>query len=162
MGQRFFKTFLTIALVMWTAGIAVAVTEEVRVKREIAAAKKAEKEAKQARLVELNEAWQTSINTKYRNWESNKFEDFMYDWNTKGRCKSQRTCAEPIIVSKFNCDQMTLYLEWTRNGEIVEVSSASTETVVYSLEEYKIYVETEQKNIQSVDVVNLYCKGKSY
>lgn len=156
MGHRFFITFLTTALLMWTAGIALVVIEEARVKREIAAAKKAEEEARQARLAKLNEAWETS---KYKSWDS--LGDFKYDFNIEGKCKSEKECAEPIIVSKFDCDQMTLTLEWLRNDEVVDTSKV-TKTEIYSLEEIKIYLETDVKNIEFVNIRNLQCIGPSY
>ena len=157
---RFFSLFIALAVLRWSIGITSFQMNELKVKREIAAAKKAEDDAKALRLKALNVAY---TNSKFNGFEYHSGGDFRYKFDTKSNCKGSRSCAFPIILSKYNCDSVDLTFTFTKaSGDIVSTVNTS-ESYVSSLSLMELYIESSNnKDIDYVNFVSATCNGKSY
>ena len=157
---RFFSLFISLAVLSWSIGIASFQMNELKVKREIAAAKKAEDDEKAVRLKALNIAYTDS---KYADFEYLKGGYFRYKYDTKSNCKGSRACAFPIILSKYNCDSVDLKFTFTKaSGEIVSTVNTS-ESYVSSLSLMELYIESSNnKDTDYIDFVSATCNGESY
>lgn len=157
---RFFSLFIALAVLSWSIGIASFQINELKVKREIAAAKKAEDDAKALRFKDLSKQFSSS---KYNDFEYHTDGNFRYKYDTKSNCKGSRDCAFPIILSKFNCESVDLTFTFTKaSGDIVSTVNTS-ESYVSSLSLMELYIESNNnKDTDYVNLVSATCNGKSY
>jgi hypothetical protein len=157
---RFFGIFIALATISWSIGLASFQINELKIKREIAAAQKAEEEAKAERLKALNIEF---TNSKYSEYIALPGAKFKYKFDSKRDCKGSRACAWPIILSKFDCDLVELNFQFTKSsGEVVSKVSL-TEEYVSSLDPFTLYIEsTNSKDVDYVDLITATCNGESY
>jgi hypothetical protein len=157
---RFFALFISLAVLSWSAGIASFQLNEMRIEREIAAAQKAEAEAKAERLKSLNIEFGSSKYSKFTDLLGGKFK---YKFDTTGSCKGSRACAELTIVSKFDCVSADLNFQFTlKSGEIVSKVNLREE-FVSSLTPFDLYFEsTNSKKVDYVELVSASCNGESF
>ena len=157
---RFFGVFIALAVLSWSIGFTSFQLNELKIKREIAAAQKAEEEAKAERLKALNIDFTSS---KYSGYIALPGGKFKYKFDANGDCKGSRPCATPIILSKFDCESVELNFQFTKaSGDIVSKVSL-TEEYVSSLDPFTLYFEsTNNKSVDYVDLVTAKCNGESY
>ncbi len=157
---RFFGMFIALAIISWTIGLASFQINELKIKREIAAAQKAEEEAKAERLRALNIEFTDS---KYSDYIALPGAKFKYKFDSSKDCRGSRPCAWPTILSKFDCESVELNFQFTKSsGEIVSKVSL-TEEYVSSLDPFTLYLEsTNSKSVDYVDLITATCSGESY
>jgi hypothetical protein len=157
---RFFGLFIALAVLSWSIGFTSFQLNELKIKREIAAAQKAEEEAKAERLKALNIDFTSS---KYGGYTALPGGKFKYKFETNKNCKSSRPCATPTILSKFGCESVKLNFRFTKaSGDIVSEVSL-TEEYVSSLDPFTLYFEsTNNKSVDYVEFVTATCNGESY
>lgn len=157
---RFFGLFIALAVLSWSIGLTSFQLNELKIKREIAAAQKAEEEAKAEILKALNIEFTSSKYSGFTDLAGGKFK---YKFDANGDCKSSRPCGVPTILSKFNCESIELNFQFTKlSGEIVS-KVRLTEEYVASLDPFTLYVEsTNNKSVDYVDLITATCTGESY
>ena len=158
-GGRFFTAFVVVALLGWTLGMGSYQMNENKIRNEIAAAERLAEEKEAARLTTLNEEFSSSKYSKY-DYTSG---DFKYYYDLAGKCKTQRPCGTPIILSKYNCESVDFEFTFTKeSGEVVSTVNL-TETFVSSLSPFELYVEsTNDKNIDYINLISATCNGESF
>ena len=156
---RFFTVFVAVAVLGWIMGIGSFQMNEIKIKNEIAAAERLAEEEEAARLSTLNEEFSNSKYKKYANRKG----DFKYYFNSKSNCKTQRSCAYPVILSKYNCESVDFEFTFTKeSGEIVSTVNL-TEDYVSSLSPIKLYLDsTNNKSTDYVDLTKATCNGESF
>ena len=157
---RFFGLFIALAILSWSIGLTSFQLNELKIKREIAAAQKIEEEAKAERLKVLNIEF---TSTKYNGYSALPGGKFKVKFDSDGQCKGSRPCATPTILSKFDCESVELNFHFTKSsGEIVSKVSV-TEEYVSSLDPFTFYFEsTNSKSVDYVDLITATCNGESY
>ena len=156
---RFFSAFVVVALLGWTLGMGSYQMNENKIRNEIAAAERLAEEEEAARLTTLNEKFESS--------EYSKFEystgDFKYYFDTVSLCKTQKSCAYPVILSKYNCESVDFEFTFTKeSGEVVSTVNL-TETYVSSLIPVDLYFDsTNNKSTDYVNLISATCNGESF
>jgi hypothetical protein len=156
---QFFIVFVTVAVLGWIFGMGSFQLNELRIKNEIAAAQKLAEEQEVARLDALNVEFSSSKYSKYEYTSG----DFKLYYNTQSNCKTQRSCAYPVVLSKYNCESVDFQFTFTKeSGDVVSTVNL-TESYVSSLTPFKLYVEsTNDKSTDYVNLISATCNGESF
>jgi hypothetical protein len=156
---RFFTVFVAIAVLGWIMGMGSFQMNEIKIKNEIAAAERLAEEEEAARLSTLNDEFSSSKYSKYEN----SLGDFKYYFNSKSNCKTQRSCAYPVVLSKYSCESVDFEFTFTKkSGEMVSTVNL-TEAYVSSLSPIKLYIDsTNDKSTDYVDLTKATCNGESF
>lgn len=160
---RFFGAFLGLAILSWSIGLTSLQYDEFKIKREIAAVQKAEEAAKAARLDALNKEFSSLKYSFYENYRVTSGGDFKFAFDSKGNCRGSRSCAFPVIISKFSCDSAEFKFQFTKASGDVVSEVTITEEYVSSLDPINLYIESKSdKKTDYVDLVSAICEGSSY
>jgi hypothetical protein len=156
---RFFSIFVAVAVFGWVVGMGSFQMNEMKIKNEIAAAERLAEEEEAARLTTLNEAFSSS---EYSEFEYS-IGDFKYYFDTDSLCETQRSCAYPVVLSKYNCESVDFEFTFTKeSGEVVSTVNL-TETYVSSLIPVDLYFDsTNSKSTDYVNLVSATCNGESF
>ena len=156
---RFFTAFVVVALLGWTLGMSSYQMNENKIRNEIAAAERLAEEEEAARLTTLNENFASS---EYSEFEYS-IGDFKYYFDTDSLCETQRSCAYPVVLSKYNCESVDFEFTFTKkSGEVVSRVNL-TETYVSSLIPFDLYFDsTNNKSTDYVNLIQATCNGESF
>ena len=156
---RFFTAFVVVALLGWTLGMGSYQMNENKIRNEIAAAERLAEEEEAARLTTLNENFASS---EYSEFEYS-IGDFKYYFDTDSLCETQRSCAYPVVLSKYNCESVDFEFTFTKeSGEVVSTVNL-TETYVSSLIPVDLYFDsTNNKSTDYVNLISATCNGESF
>jgi hypothetical protein len=156
-----FTVFLAVAVIGWSTGIGALQLNEYKINREIARVIEAENEAENLRLATLDTAW-SKFDRKgwYLTYTSGEY--FYWKTNLKLVCKGSRECFEPIIISKFDCENVVF--DWTfTKGDVVVSKGRSSKDFVSSFIPFSLYIESpSSKQSEFVNITSIRCNGKSY
>jgi len=156
---RFFIVFLSVAVIGWFLGFGSFQLNEMKIKNEIKAAEVRAQEEKAERLDALTSEFLSSKYSKFENTSG----DFRYYFVTGSDCKTSRSCALPVFLSKYNCESVDFEFKFTKkSGDIVSTVFV-TEKFVNSLDPFEVYFDsTNDKSTDYVDLVSATCNGESY
>jgi hypothetical protein len=157
--KRFFTLFLSLSILAWGAGLVSLQIHEAQVKREAAAVKLAEENAKKERLENLNSLWAKS---KYANWVS--FDSgIKYKIDNTKNCMGNRPCTNLIFVSKFNCDMFIVTMDFISTSGSTLSSVSESVSLVSSLEPTPLYFEsTKSGTAKYFEFKSIRCEGQNY
>jgi hypothetical protein len=155
---RFFTVFVAVAVLGWIMGMGSFQMNEIKIKNEIAAAERLAEEEEAARLSTLNDEFSSAKYSKYKY----SLGDFKY-YFADGKCKTKRSCAAPVVLSKYNCESVDFEFTFTKkSGEIVSTVNW-TEAYVSSLSPIELDIEsTNDKSTDYVDLTKATCNGESF